>query len=227
VSLESLLRHPLTSILVGFVLTGVVGTLVTNHFADRRQHEARAIERREVRRKAIVEVSRLFSERLERAEAVSVATEGRASKEVIARLKQLYDDAETRAAVVRQEVTLLMREAMLESDFERLRSDIDTRLATRRMRPLHECLDRATARLRAGGDGAAVLEECRSAQLIEESRACNDVVTDALYDLASLPEVDPAQQDVVERTRTKTRNRIAQAARDSAPARSAVSLVGT
>jgi hypothetical protein len=72
-----------------------------------------------------------------------------------------------------------------------------------------------------------VLEECRSAQLIEESRASNDVVTDALYDLASLPEVDPAQQDVVERTRTKTRNRIAQAARDSAPARSAVSLVGT
>jgi hypothetical protein len=122
VSLESLLGHPLTSIFVGFVLTGVVGTLVTNHFADRRQHEARAIERREVRRKAIVEVSRLFSERLERAEAVSVATEGRASKEVIARLKQLYDDAETRAAVVRQEVTLLMREAMLESDFERLRS---------------------------------------------------------------------------------------------------------
>lgn len=210
-SLESLLRHPLTSIFIGFVLTGVVGTLLTNHFADRREQEARAIERHEARRKAIVEVSRLFSERLGRAEALSVAIEGRASKEVIARLKQVYDDAETRAGVVRQEVTLLMREAMLESDFERLRSDIDTRLTTRRMRPLHECFDRAATRILAGGDGAAVVQECRSAQLIEEGRACSDVVTDGLYDLASLPALDPAHQDVLERTRIKTRDRIAKA----------------
>jgi hypothetical protein len=210
-SLEGLLRHPLTSIIVGFVLTGIVGTLVTNHFADLRQQEARSIERHEARRKAIVEVSRLFSERLGRAEALSVAIEGRATKEVIGRLKQLYDDAETRAAVVRQEVTLLMREAMLESDFERLRSDVDTHLTTRRMRPLHDCFDRAAARILAGGDGAAVLRECRSAQLIEEARACSDVITDGLYDLASLPALGPAHQDVVERARTKTRDQIARA----------------
>ena len=213
VSFEGLLRHPLTSIVVGFVLTGVVGTLVTNHFADRRQQEARAVERHEARRKAIVEVSRLFSERLGRAEALSVAIGGRASQEVIGRLKQLYDDAETRAAVVRQEVVLLMRDAMLESDFEQLRSDIDSLLTTRRMRPLHECSDRAAARILAGGDGVAVLRECRAAQLIEEARACSNVVTDGLYDLASLPDLNPAHPDEVARVRAKTRDRIAQACR--------------
>jgi hypothetical protein len=32
-----------------------------------------------------------------------------------------------------------MREAMLESDFESLRSEIDARLVAKRMRPLREC----------------------------------------------------------------------------------------
>src|SRR5262249_44065113 len=207
---EDVLRHPLASMLIGFVLTGVVGTILTNHFAELRQQEARAIEQRDARRKAVLEASRLFSERLGRAEALSVAIEARASKEVITRLKQLYDDAEARAPEVRQAVALHMREAMPESDFERLRSSIDTRLAAKRLRPLHECLDRSAARVLAGGDGTAVLQDCRSAQLLAESQACGDVVIDGVYDLASLPALASASPDV-ERVRTKTRERIAQA----------------
>jgi hypothetical protein len=67
-ALENFLRHPLATMLIGFVLTGVVGTVLTNHFANLRQQEAKAIEQREVRRKAVLEASRLFSERLGRAE---------------------------------------------------------------------------------------------------------------------------------------------------------------
>jgi hypothetical protein len=211
-SLEGLLRHPLATMLIGFVLTGVVGTLLTNHFAELRQQEARAIEQRDARRKAVLEVSRLFSERLGRAEALSVAIEGRAPRDVIARLKQLYDEAEARAVAIRQESLLLMREAMLESDFESLRSDIDARLVRKRMRPLRECVDRASAQALAGADGAAVLRDCRSAQLLAESRACGDVVTDGLYDLASLPAADPAYPNAdTARVRAKTRDRIGSA----------------
>jgi hypothetical protein len=36
-----------------------------------------------------------------------------------------------------------MREAMRERDFESLRSEIETRLARKRMRPLRDCVDRA------------------------------------------------------------------------------------
>src|SRR5262249_39946535 len=138
--------------------------------AELRQQEARAIEQREARRKAVLEVSRLFSERLGRAEALSVAIEAPASREGITRLKQLYDDAEAAPAVVRQEGLLLMREALLESDFESFRSDIDVRLVRQRMRPLRECVDRASAQALAGADGAAVLRDCRPAQLLAESR---------------------------------------------------------
>jgi len=209
---EDVLRHPLASMLIGFVLTGVVGTILTNHFAELRQQEARAIEQRDARRKAVLEVSRLFSERLGRAEALSVAIEARAANDVIGRLKQLYDDAETRALVVRQEGLLLMREAMLESDFESMRSEIDGRLVTKRVRPLRECLDRAGTRALAGGDGAAVLQECRSTQLLAESRACGDIVSDALYELASLPAAQAGDPDAhTARVRAKNRDRIAQA----------------
>jgi hypothetical protein len=208
---EDVLRHPLASMLIGFVLTGVIGTLLTNHFAELHQQEARAIEQRDARRKAVLEVSRLFSERLGRAEALSVAIEARASQEVIARLKQQYDDAEMRAVVVRQEGILLMREAMLESDFESLRSEIDRRLVAKRVQPLHDCLDRAGARAAAGSDGAAVLKECRSAQLLQEARACGDIVSDALYDLASLPAAKAADPDAhAARVRAKNRDQIAQ-----------------
>jgi len=209
---EDLLRHPLSTVLIGFVLTGVVGTALTNHFGELRQQEARDIEQRDARRKAVLEFSRLFSERLGRAESLLVAIEARASQEVITRLKQQYDDAVMRAVVVRQEATLLMREAMLESDFENLRSEIDGRLLSKRMQPLRECLDRAGARALANADGAAVLRECRATQLLTESRACGDVVSDALYDLASLPAAKAADPDAhAERIRAKNRDRIAQA----------------
>jgi hypothetical protein len=42
-ALEDFLRHPMATMLIGFVLTGVVGTMLTNHFANLRQKEAAAI----------------------------------------------------------------------------------------------------------------------------------------------------------------------------------------
>ena len=99
--LEGFLRHPMATMLIGFVLTGIVGTILTNHFVNLRQKEAAAIERREVRRKVVLEASRLFSERLGHAEMLSIALESRAPREAIVRLKQLYDEAEARAVALR------------------------------------------------------------------------------------------------------------------------------
>jgi hypothetical protein len=207
--LENFLRHPLATMLIGFALTGVVGTMLTNHFANLRQKEAAAIERREVRRKAVLEISRLFSERLGRAEVLAVAIERRAAREDIARLKQLYDDAEARAVVVRQELGLLMREAMRESDFESLRSEIETRLVRKRLRPLRECVDRASTRALDGGDGGGAVRECRAYDLAAEARACGDVIADGLYNLASVSALRPSDPQAKE-TRAKTRSRIEQ-----------------
>jgi hypothetical protein len=209
-ALENFLRHPLATMLIGFVLTGVVGTVLTNHFANLRQKEAKENEQREVRRKAVLEVSRLFSERLGRAEMLSVAIERRAARDVVVRLKQLYEDAEARATVVRQELVLLMREAMVQRDFDSLRSDLEARLARKRMRPLRECIDRASTRALEAGDGGAVLRDCGFADLLAESRACGDVIADSLFDLAALSVLDPRDPHAT-KVRTKTRTKIEQA----------------
>jgi hypothetical protein len=209
-ALENFLRHPLATMLIGFVLTGVVGTLLTNHFANLRQKEAAAIERREVRRKAVMEASRLFSERLGRAEALAVAIERRAARDVITRLRQQYDESEARAGVVRQELVLLMREALQESDFESLRSEIETRLAKQRIRPLRDCVDRAGLRALDGADGGVVVRDCRAYELVAQARVCGDVIADGLYDLASVSTLDPSDQRATD-VRAKTQSRIEQA----------------
>ena len=102
-----------------------------------------------------------------------------------------------------------MREAMREADFERFRADVETRLVRKRMRPLRECVDRAGSRALDGGDGAAVLRECRAAELLAETRACGDVFADSLYDLATLSGVDPSAPRAA-RIRAKTQSRIEQ-----------------
>jgi hypothetical protein len=140
---------------------------------------------------------------------LAVAIERRAAREDIARLKQLYEDAEARAVVVRQELGLLMREAMRESDFESLRSEIETRLARKRLRPLRECVDRATTRTLEGGDGGGVVRECRAYDLVAEARACGDGIADSLYDLASLTALHPSDPQAMQ-IRAKTRSRIEQ-----------------
>src|SRR3989442_15217525 len=92
--LEGMLRHPAGAMLIGFLLTGVVGTMLTNHLADQRQQEAQATRQRESRRAAVPELSRLFAERITRAEMLAAALDRHGSPEVIERFKQLYDEAE-------------------------------------------------------------------------------------------------------------------------------------
>lgn len=113
--LDGVLRHPVGAMLVGFLLTGVVGTMLTNHLASQRQQEADAIQQREGRRKAVLEMSRLISEQLTRAEMLATAIEHHASPEVIARLKPPYDEAAANWQLKRPEVMLLARDVLGEA----------------------------------------------------------------------------------------------------------------
>jgi hypothetical protein len=141
---------------------------------------------------------------------LAVAIERRAARDVITRLRQQYDESEARAVVVRQELVLLMREAMRESDFETLRSEIETRLVKQRIRPLRDCVDRAGLRALDGADGGAVVRECRAYELAAEARVCGDVIADGLYNLASVSTLRPSDPQATE-VRAKTRSRIERA----------------
>jgi hypothetical protein len=208
--LDALLRHPAGVMFVGFLLTGVVGTMLTNHLAGQRQAEAAAIAQRDADRKAVLELSRLFAEQLTRAEMLAAAIEHQAASEVIDRLKQLYDEAMTNWLLRRSEAMLLAREALGEEDFQTLRTEVETRMARKRLAVVRECFDRACAPTSAAADRAAVLRECHMAQLLAECRSCGETIIDALYDLVSISHLNPSDPQAI-RVRDKVRQAIERA----------------
>ena len=70
-------RHPLAGVFLGFLMTGVLGAALTNHFSTLRQREAEVTQLRESRRKAVLDLSRFYSERFTRAEMLLAALERR------------------------------------------------------------------------------------------------------------------------------------------------------
>ncbi len=216
--LDSLVRHPAGAMLVGFLLTGVVGTVLTNHLATQRQQEAEASHLRDARQKAVLEMSRLFAERFIRAEMLAAALDRHASREVIERLKQLCDEAEANFQMKRPEALLLARDVLGPEDFLALRAKIETRLAKQRILPLRECLERACAAAATGGDPAAILRECNAAQLLTGCRTCSEAVLDEFYVLVSISHLDPADPRSI-RVREKARKQIELACPETAKAR--------
>lgn len=191
VVLDAMLRHPLAAILLGFVLTGVVGTTLTNHLSSVRQQEADAMRLRDMRREAIRSLSRALSERVARMQVLIRAIERRGSPQLIAEAYKLYEETEARWLVSRSDHFLLAREILGESDYESFRSGFETRLARGRMQPLKEALERACAVAQAGGDGADVLQQSNAAQLLQEAVAGSEVIVDSLYDLSGISALNP------------------------------------
>lgn len=188
--LHVIFHHPLASIFVGFLLTGVVGTVLTNRMAAQRQHEAEAVHLRDTRREAVRALSRLLSERAVHMQMLINGIEQKSPPAVLADLKRRYDETEGKWALQRQDTMLLAREILGESDYATWRAEMEERLAKRRIQPLRKCLEKAYAVAAAGGDGNAVLSEGKAAQTLQECAAASEMFVDALYDLAVLMSPD-------------------------------------
>ena len=202
--LHSALRHPLAAVVVGFILTGVVGTTLTSHLNDMRQKEAEAARLRDTRRTAVREMAKALSERLLRMEMLVTAIVRHAQPSVIAELKKAHEDAEAKWYLARPEVMILAREVIGESDFETIRTEMENRMVRKRLMPLRECLQKACDTAAEGGDAVAVLTAGRASETLRELHAGSDAIVDALYDLASithLKESDPQAVRVRQRVK--------------------------
>lgn len=208
-SKASLLQHPLATMLTGFLLTGVAGTMLTNHYSDVRQREEAAIYQRDARKKAVLELSRAHAELLVHADVLASALARNAPREVLVDLKQKHDMAGIAWGTKRVEILLLAREVVGESDFEALKTEAETRMTKRRMLPARACLDQAWDRAMAGGDAAAALRECDALRLLEECHACSEAICDVLYELSAISDLPATSPRAVE-ARAKARRTIEQ-----------------
>ena len=87
------LGHPLVSIVLGFILTGVLSTAITQHFLDQREQERLRAQAAIDGKQAIQQFSKLNEERKVRAEMMLKALRSNLNGDEVKTARQDYERA--------------------------------------------------------------------------------------------------------------------------------------
>ena len=178
------LKHPLINMLVGFLLTGVLGTALTQHFLDQREQERLRAQVALDTKQAIQQFSKLNEERKVRAEIMLTALRSTSSPDEIKPVRQAYEKAYVAWSVERPGTLLLFRNLLSSENYQLVETGIRESLAGKIFDPIRLCMITA---LGHRDDRAAVkesLEVCRIDELLEHSSACSLALAAAVSDLA-------------------------------------------
>jgi len=189
----------MTSVIVGFLLTGVVGTALTQYFFDRRQDEQLRAQRAQDRQDALDIAIQLTGESQIRIELLGEALLSNQSPEKIDKLK---DEQEAAAIEWRREVPrllLLARELLGQAEYDRFRANIETRLKEEKLDPLRECLDEAYAQVGDIDGVKQIIEQCRFDQRMEEVAVCAEAILGGLYEMTAADGVVTGEIDEARR----------------------------
>lgn len=194
-------EHPLANVVVGFLLTGVLGTALTQHFLDRREREKLRSQGAIQRKEAVRQFSELMATSQLRAELLVEATKSGQPPDVVA---QRIDDFEAAYATWRMQrgsLALLTRDLMSEEHYFQFEEFVGKRLNDGALVPLRACLMDAYRAAKEPGSGIAG-PDCDLEVLARRATECSDAVIDALYVFASagVTKTGKADPKAVERT---------------------------
>jgi hypothetical protein len=178
------LKHPLVSVVLGFILTGVLGTAITQHFLDRREQEKLSAQMALDRKQAIQQFSKLNEERKVRAEMMLRALRSDPRDDEAKDAIQAYEKAYIAWSVERPGTLLLFRDLLSSENYQLVATAFNESLVEKIFRPIRRCL---TTSLGHGEDREAVsksLEACHIDELLELSSACSLALASAVSDLA-------------------------------------------
>lgn len=178
------LKHPLVSVVLGFILTGVLGTAITQHFLDRREQEKLSTQMALDRKQAIQQFSKLNEERIVRAEMMLKALRSGPRDDEAKNAIQAYEKAYIAWSIERPGTLLLFRELLSSENYQLVATAFDESLVGKIFRPIRRCLSTSLA---YGDDKEAAsntLEACRIDELLELSSACSLALAAAVSDLA-------------------------------------------
>jgi hypothetical protein len=182
-SLGDLLKHPLANVIIGFVLTGVLGTSLTQYYISQRERQARQLELSTTRKQSIAELSALNAEYLARAElflaAVNRGDDGSAKE-----LKKMFDDAAVRWRTETSPTLMAARDVLPPEIYVQFREQLSVVFRERFLVPFGECLERGRKVLAESGDVATVLADCRAGAYLSQAGACSQTLLDMLYELS-------------------------------------------
>jgi hypothetical protein len=112
-----LTRHPLTVVLVAFVLSGVLGTLFSNWISGRQSEIEQLRLAAESRKAAVQNLSRYVYERRARAEMLASSFRRGASKDEIRERKKSYDETYVKWNSNHQANLFLVRDVLQEDQY--------------------------------------------------------------------------------------------------------------
>jgi len=180
----SWLRHPLVNMMLGFILTGVLGTAITQHFLDQREQEKLRAQVALDKKQAIQQFIRLNEERKVRAEILLKALRSEPSIDEVKIARQEYEKAYVAWSVERPGTLLLFRDLLSTENYQLVETRFTESLVGKIFSPIRLCM---TTSLGHVDDRAAVnrtLEACRIDELLELSSTCSLALAAAVSDLA-------------------------------------------
>lgn len=181
--MPDLSRHPLTVVIVGFVLTGVVGTFLSNRFAEKQRDRERFLQVTDARRTAIQDFARTLYERRARTDMLASALRRHAPESELGERKRLYDEIYVRWEKDLQPNLFMIRSAMESDDYTTLEGDVESRLAPL-LRQLDTCITAAYDAHLQGANPSTQLNSCRYDTVLSTSRDCAYAITDQIFRIA-------------------------------------------
>ena len=146
------LRHPLVSMVLGFILTGVLGTAITQHFLDQREQERLSAQVALDSKQAIQQFSKLNEERKVRAEMLLKALRSDSNDDEVKTASQEYEKSYVIWSVERPSTLLLFRDLLSSENYQLIKTRFMEGLVGNIFGPIRLCL---TTALGHGDDRAA------------------------------------------------------------------------
>jgi hypothetical protein len=184
-SKKSWFSHPMANMVVGFILTGVLGTTLTQHFMDRRAQEKARSEAVITRKEAVRELSHLIAARQLHAQLLVEAVESGASEEELKKIKHENHEAYKAWRTDRASTMLLAREVMSDEAYKEFSQRVEQGLGDHIFEPLRQCILDIAAKSKQRHAAMTAIEQCRIHEILDKLEVCSSALIDGLYILAA------------------------------------------
>jgi hypothetical protein len=190
------LRHPLTLLVLGFVLSGILGTIFSQWLSrQQKQIEEEASIRQkelekarldeEARKIAIQNLSRFIYERRARAEMLASSIRRNADIDETRERKKLYDEAYVKWNANHQANLFLVRDVIREEEYSFFESIIEFTLVGKIFSPLDGCLTASYDTKLRGEDAVVAMTACKARVHIQQALDCGYAITNELYKIST------------------------------------------
>jgi hypothetical protein len=181
--MSDLLKHPLANVIIGFLLTGVLGTTLTQYYISQREKQSKQHELTTTRKQSIAELAALNAEYLARAE-MFLAAVNRGDAGSAKELKKMFDDATVRWRTETSPTLMAARDVLPPEIYVQFREQLSAEFRERFLVPFGECLERGRKLLDDGSEVATVLADCRAREYLSRAGACSQALLDMFYELS-------------------------------------------